>query len=448
LLIIFALLFSFALLVLSVVFGVYIGFALLASFVVFALIAVKNGKSVYDIGHFAINGAKKGLQVVLTMLLIGVLTASWMASGTVGTLVHYLLRVISPEMFLLFCFLIPLAVSFVLGSAFATCSTVGVILIVLANTGGVSAAMAAGIILAGAYFGDRASPVSATLNLVSGLTRTNHYKNVGIMLKTSAVPVIIAAAVYFLWSIRCPLSADSIPLSAEIGQAFRLSPLCLLPAALILTLTVCRVKVKYAIAASAACAVALAMAFQGRGALEMLKYMWSGFSLPDSSPLRDIIKGGGLVGQIKNSLVILIACALSELFQKAGMLSGLTRLLSKPCGRFVLFLRSLALGIVTSACGCSQTLAIVMTTELVAPEYLARGLPNEELATDIGLGALIVPAIVPWNVAAFMAVGVLGVTGMGYMKYILFLYLVPIYGVVRFGVMEVRKRRRKLEPRA
>jgi len=434
---------SFALLILSAVFGVYIGFALALCFVFFALIALRGGRSGRDIGRIALAGAKKGLQIAAVLLLIGALTASWMAAGTVAALVNLLLPVISPPLFLLFCFLIPMAVSFILGSAFATCSTVGVILVILARGGGVPVSMAAGAIFSGAYFGDRASPVSSTLNLVSGLTRTGHYKNVAMMLRTSVIPVIVSAAAYFLWSARRPLAfaAGSASMSAALGESFRLSPVCLLPAALILLLALCRVKVKYAVAASIVCAAAVALAWQGRGVFDTLRYLWSGFFLPADSPLRDVIKGGGLFGQVKNSAVILLACMLSELFQKADMLGGLNRLLARPCGRFALYLRSLALGFVTSVFGCSQTLAIVMTTELITPVYLGRGLSGRDIALDIGLGALIVPAMVPWNVAAFPCLSALGVAGMGYMRYILFIYLTPVYGVIRFGALELRSRR-------
>lgn len=431
---------------LSVVFGLYIGYALAISFIIFALIAKLGGKTWKEIGLSAWKGAKKSLSVVIVFTLIGVLTATWMASGTVATLVDYLVRIISPSWFLVSAFLITSGISFILGSAFATCSTVGVILMILAQSGGVNLAMTAGVIFSGATFGDRSSPMSAGLNLITNLTKSNHYKNVWSMVKTAIIPFAASLVIFYFFSINNPLMGGSTTIGTDMAQTFTLSPWLLIPAALILILMLCRVPVRYAMIVSIVCAVLLAIFMQGYSFMDMLRYMWSGFSLPSGSPLADIVKGGGLFGQIKNSLVILIACGLSELFQLTGMMKGVTKLLAKPGSRFALFCKSLGLSAVTAAAGCNQTLAIVMTTELVTPEYHKRGISNEEIALDMGLTSIVIPCFVPWNLAALMPIGGLGFAGMGYMPYMWFVYLVPLYGLCRYGVLELLGKNKRKAP--
>ena len=57
--------------------------------------------------------------------------------------------------------------SFLLGTSFGTANTMGVVMMTLARAGGVSLPMTAGAILCGIYVGDRCSPMSSSLHLLS-----------------------------------------------------------------------------------------------------------------------------------------------------------------------------------------------------------------------------------------------------------------------------------------
>lgn len=54
----------------------------------------------------AFAGAKQALPVIYILLLISVLTAVWMAAGTVPALVYYGTQLISPRFFILWAFLL------------------------------------------------------------------------------------------------------------------------------------------------------------------------------------------------------------------------------------------------------------------------------------------------------------------------------------------------------
>ena len=73
--------------------------------------------------------------------------------------------------------------------------TLGVILMALARSGGVSEAVAAGAILSGAYFGDRCAPASSSAALVAAETGTKLYDILRIMLRTGALPVVLTEVV-------------------------------------------------------------------------------------------------------------------------------------------------------------------------------------------------------------------------------------------------------------
>lgn len=138
--------------------------------------------------------------------------------------------------------------SFLLGTSFGTANTVGVVLITIARAGGVSIPMTAGAILCGIYFGDRSSPMSSSLLLLSTLSETRLYDNVRMGLASSAIPFALASGGYLLCSYVSPLSAASGQMAEQLAGVFRLHPLVLLPTAVVFLLCVARKPVKWAMA--------------------------------------------------------------------------------------------------------------------------------------------------------------------------------------------------------
>lgn len=72
------------------------------------------------------------------MLLIGALTASWRASGTIAYLVSYASEIISPSWSLLGTFILNAALSSLIGTSFGTAATMGVVTMSLCVGMGVS----------------------------------------------------------------------------------------------------------------------------------------------------------------------------------------------------------------------------------------------------------------------------------------------------------------------
>ena len=136
------------------------------------------------------NGGKRAFVVLEIFLLIGIITGTWIASGTVPAIIYYGIKYMNPNFFILYTFLISCIVSFLLGTSLGTVSTVGVALILMAKGGNINIDIAAGAIIAGAYFGDRCSPMSSSAILVANLTRTNLYTNISNMFKTAVIPFI------------------------------------------------------------------------------------------------------------------------------------------------------------------------------------------------------------------------------------------------------------------
>jgi Na+:H+ antiporter, NhaC family len=98
---------------------------------------------------------------ILILLLIGMMSATWMISGVVPTLIYYGVQIMSPTFFLPCACIISSIISVMTGTSWTTIATIGIALMGIGDALGIPAPYTAGAIISGAYFGDKLSPMSA-----------------------------------------------------------------------------------------------------------------------------------------------------------------------------------------------------------------------------------------------------------------------------------------------
>lgn len=416
---------SFVLLILCVINGIFVAYPLLASFAIFFAVAVRRGNSFADVAALAYEGSRKSAAILKIFLLIGAITATWMSSGTVAAIVFYGIELLKPEIFILSAFLICCFVSFLIGTSFGTVGTVGIALMVVARGGGVDPAAAAGAIIAGAYFGDRMSPMSSSANLVGVITGTSIYDNMKNMLKTSAAPFALSVIIYFMISLRFQLSNPGNYLNTEIAKVFTVNVVVLIPAFIMLLFAVFRADVKLSMLVSVITAVLISVAVQGYSVAECMKYMVFGYTTPEAGPLTSIIKGGGIGSMLKTALVVFISSAFSGIFEGTGMLNKIMELLARARNRYEVFRNVLLSSAVTSAFGCSQSLAVIMTYMLNKNSYAKMGISKEQAAVDLENTAIVISPLIPWNVALLVPMMNLR-ADYRCIPFLVYLYLIPL----------------------
>lgn len=152
----------------------------LHSLLVFAVIWVAShsarlGYGFNTIKFAMIAGIQKGLGAIFIFFLIGILVAALIESGTIGGLIYYGLDLLHPTFFLpaglVLCSLMSLAT----GTAWGTIATIGVVLMGLGSALGIPLPLVAGMVVSGASFGDKMSPVSDTTNLAAMSAGTDLY---------------------------------------------------------------------------------------------------------------------------------------------------------------------------------------------------------------------------------------------------------------------------------
>jgi NhaC family Na+:H+ antiporter len=137
-------------------------FPVILGMLAFSSVAYYRGYKLKAILGMLLRGMKKSLPLMPIFALIGMITALWRASGTIPFFVYYGTKILNPDYFILFSFLLTCFVSFALGTSFGTVGTIGIVLIVLAKSGNVDLYVTAGAVISGAFFGDRGSPLSSS----------------------------------------------------------------------------------------------------------------------------------------------------------------------------------------------------------------------------------------------------------------------------------------------
>lgn len=186
------------------------------------------------------------MPALLILISIGMLTGTWMISGTIPMVVDYGLQVIEPHWILPVSFLVTVVVSTLTGTSWGSVGTVGVALISVAGGLGASLPMTAGAIVAGAYFGDKMSPLSDTTNLAPVVAGANLFEHIRHLLYTTVPAAVVSLIAYFFLGLSMDTHASqgtgkqTEELLGFLDKAFTFSPLLLLPPLVVLVGAVLR----------------------------------------------------------------------------------------------------------------------------------------------------------------------------------------------------------------
>ena len=432
---------SAIMLIYSVINSIFIGIPLTLCLFVFCFIAYKRGYSFKEIIKIAYSGGEKSLIVGQILLLIGMVTASWMTSGTVEGMVYYGIKFMNPRFFILYTYIICTMVSYIMGTGFGTVGTIGLSFMCIAKIGNINPNIVAGAIVSGAYFGDRCSPMSSSANLISNLTDTEIYTNIKNMLKTTIIPFILCVFIYFLLSFKYPLDLVEKGINEEILKYFNISIIVLLPAILIFTLSLFKVNVKKSMLFSIVLSFFISYFYQNVGVKKFLYYLIFGYKIPDNTFLSSIIKGGGIVSMLGAMYITFISCALAGVLEGTNLLSNVHKFLRNVNSRYGIFFCTIIFSIITAAFGANQSIAIVLTIQLMSDSYKRMNLDKYQFALDIENTAVVISPLIPWNISGLIPAVTLGVSSIKYIPYAFYIYLVPIVNLIYLVLMDFYHKR-------
>lgn len=408
--------------ILNILVKSYVGIGVNGVLIFLGIIALIKGFKLEEIVENGYLSGKKSLLVIKIFLLVGGISSIWIMSGTIPTVVYQGIRLMNPNYFYLSSFLITSVVAFLLGSAFGTSGTVGIAMIAIGKGLGADLSIVGGTVISGAYFGDRCSPVSSSANLVATLTKTNLYINIKNMLKTGAIPFVLSGILYVLCNSGSNEIVKNIAMLDLLEKNFNLTYLNFLPIVIILVLTLLKVNVKISLI--------LSYFIQGREIVDIVRTLFLGFFLERDNPLYPILKGGGILSMWKTAIIIFISCCLSGLIQMLKIFSKIEEIILKSKSEFSLFIWTVIVSIIAGMLGCNQSIAVVMTIDIMKKIYEIKKISREKFAIDIENSAIVLAAGIPWNLASLFPATVMELPSLKYLAYSYFIFLVPIVRII------------------
>ena len=412
--------------------GASILFALVFGLMIFSFYAAKLGNSPRKIFSMWIEGVRTIKPILITFVLIGILTAYWRAAGVIPAIIFFSADFFSPAIILLMTFWLCGLISTLTGTAFGTGATMGIICAALAESLGVPIWLTGGAILAGCYLGDRCSPMSTSALLVATLTRTDIFKNLGGMMKTSIVPLILASALYLVAGIFfAGDGASSVEAKEIFSRTFEINFIVLVPAILIVVLSLLKLKVQLMMAASILACAAVAIFFQGANFFGLIKIAVLGFN-PSDEVLAKILSGGGIISMANVSAIVGLSSCYAGIFQATGFLNRLEKFFVGLGKKFSSFASVLVAAVVTNMITCNQTLSIMLTHQLCKKVE-----PREEiLALHLENSAVIIAPLVPWSIACVIPLTLVNAPPTSIFA-AWYLYLIPLCCLVSSRVLKL-----------
>lgn len=422
-------------LALCVALGQSILYALTGGLLLFLLYGRRRGVSWGELLGAALSGVKAVRHILFIFLLIGMLTALWRAGGTIAAIVCAAAALIRPEVFYLLTFLLNCGVSVLTGTSFGTAATMGVVCMTMARTMGLSPMLVGGAILAGAFFGDRWSPVSTSALLICQLTETSIFDNLKGMAATAALPLLLSCGIYGLLGLGIRSAAPPLDVEAIFSQAFSIHWLTLLPAAAILLLAVLRVNVQWTMLVSIVLAALCCLGLQGVTLPQLFRLLLMGYHSADPG-VAAMLDGGGILSMLRCGAIVCISSTYAGIFQRTGLLAGAKGAVERLAQAATPFAAILCTAGVASVVACNQTLAILLTHQLCGDLVPDRS----RLALDLEDSAVVLAPLAPWSLAGAVPLASVAAPESSVLA-ACFLYLLPLIRLAGSGIAKRSKAR-------
>ena len=428
------LLFSVSLII-CVILQYSILYALIFGYALFFVFGIIRGKTWKEMLVYSFRGIITVKNILIIFMLIGTITAVWRACGTIAFIVYYASLVAVPQAMVLIAFLLCCFVSFLMGTAFGSAATIGVICMTLANRMNIPVIYAGGAVISGIFCGDRCSPMSSGAHLISELTDTDIFNNIKTMTKTALVPFIATTVMYGIIGILLNPGTGSGMTFHIFADYYNLSLFTIIPAVIIILFSLLKIDVKITMAVSCLTGLLSAVFFQHLGMAELIKILFFGFH-PQNAELAKLMGGGGIVSMIRVSAIICISSCYSGMFKGTHFFEGMQQLMRKLGSRITSFGSVLTASIFASSIACNQTLAIMLTHQM------CDGLidDNNEFASYLEDTAVVIAPLMPWSIAISVPLTSIGAPSVALLP-AFFLYLIPLWNLLVNIVRQRRKTR-------
>lgn len=380
----------------------------------------------------------------IILLIIGALSAAWMISGVVPTLIYYGMQIIHPDFFLASTCIICALVSIMTGSSWTTIATIGIALLGIGKAQGFNEGWIAGAIISGAYFGDKVSPLSDTTVLAASVTDTPLFRHIRYMMITTIPSLIITLIIFTVMGLTHETNNTQqiAEFAASLDAKFTITPWLLVVPIVTGILIARKVPSVITLFLSTLLAGIFALIFQPdllreiAGGNDMFKGMmmslYGSTSLQtDSVMLTDLIATRGMAGMMNTVWLILCAMCFGGAMTASGMLGSITSV-------FVRFMRNTVSVVASTVCSgiflnlatADQYISIILTGNMFSNIYEKKGYESRLLSRTTEDAVTVTSVLIPWNTCGMTQATILSVSTLTYLPYCFFNLISPVMSIL------------------
>ncbi|MDU5892862.1 MAG: Na+/H+ antiporter NhaC family protein, partial [Atopobium minutum] len=224
------------------------------------------------------------------------------------------------------------------------------------------------------------------------------------------------------------MSGTGASMAPDFGQkfssVFTLTPLALIPIAIVLVFSFLHVNVKKTMIVSLMSALVICVLVQRMSILDIPSLLLFGFKTTDHA-IASMVNGGGIMSMFHLVCLVGVASTYSGIFNGTGLLDNLRGMVQKIAEHTTPFIGVLLTAIITSIIACDQVVCIMLTAQLCDG---CEG-SNKALALDIENSSAVIPALVPWSTSV---IGILAFVGAPATSVLFALYVafIPAWTIV------------------
>lgn len=381
---------------------------------------------------------------ILILLLIGMMSATWMVSGVVPTMIYYGVQLMSPWLFLPCACIISSFISVITGTSWTTIATIGIALMGIGDALGIPQPYTAGAIISGAYFGDKMSPMSDTTVLASSMAGADLFSHIRYMLYTTVPSIVISLVLYLV--IGLFYNGQKVEVNqylTGLNNGFNISLWTMVvpvfTALLIYKKMPSLITLLLSSLAACLCAIVLQpealMHIAGEKQVNALS-LFEGLMLTcytktnidtGFEAINSLVATRGMVGMLSTVWLILCAMCFGSCMVASGMLRSITHIILKGIkGTASLVCSTVASGVLLNLVMGDQFLSIIMNVSIYHDEYAERGYRPELLSRSTEDSATVTSVLVPWTACGMTQSTVLGIPTLVYLPFCFFNIISPI----------------------
>lgn len=394
------------------------------------IVARTQGVSWRDSQQALIKGIESGLTPLFLFLLIGALIALWLATGVIPTMIWVGFKLLTPTFFLPTAFLTTSIVGALIGSAFTTLSTVGVSLMGVGTLMGMNPALVAGIVLSGAIFGDKSSPLSDSTNLASAISETDLFAHIKNLMWTTVPAWGLTFLVSVVLSFGHHTTAHATQKIAALLPLLQPTLWAVVPLGLLVITAWFKIP---AIPALMLNIIVSSAAFLTQHSITVwANLLVKGFKTTSHNPtLMALLNRGGMSAMMDTIMMIMLALALGGLLSGLGILNTvMAPIVAHLRSQRAIVLATLLTGISGNFLVGEQYLSTILPGQLFKESFKTVKLSPLALGRTIEDSGTVMNYLVPWGVAGAFAAQTLGVPVVQFAPYTLFALLSPIMSIL------------------